>query len=99
VLARHASVIAIVVVNDVGGGGACNTGVCTCVGRRFLEGRNEVVPFLEKGRIDCISALDLGGVAVVVVDIVEDGVGIVVDRGVVGCCGRHVGRGLGRIIA
>jgi len=53
---------------------------------------------LEKGGIDCISAFDLGGVAVIVVNVVDDGI-VVVERGVVGCCGRHVGRGLGRIIA
>jgi len=71
--ACHASIV-VVVVNDFGGGGACNA-VCTCVCRRVLELSNEIVPFLEEGGIECISVLDLGGVAVVVVDMVADGVG------------------------
>jgi len=86
VLARRAGII-IVVVNDVGGGGACNTGVCTCVGRRVLELRNEIVPVLDEGIIDCISALDRGGVAVVVVIMVDDSV--VIGSGVVKMSGRY----------
>jgi len=75
VVLAHRSGIIIVVVNDVGGGGAC-IGVCTFVGRRFLELRDEIMPVLDECIIDCISALDRGGVAVVVVDMVDDGVGV-----------------------
>ncbi len=81
VLARRSGII-IVVVNDV-----CNTGVCTFVGRRFLELRNEIVPILDEGIIDCISALDRGGVAIVVVDMVDDGVGV--SSGEVKIAGRY----------
>jgi len=85
VLVRRSGII-IVVVNDVGGGGAC-TGVCTFVDRRFLELRNKIVPVLDEVIIDCSSALDRGGVSVVVVDMVDDGIGV--SSGEVKISGRY----------
>jgi len=85
VLAHHESIIVIVIINNVGGGGACNTGVCMCIGCRVLELSNEIIPFLEEGRIECISALNLGGVVVIVIDMVNDGIG----SGVVKISGRY----------